>query len=84
MTENELRLSPQALQTGLMQRWRAELASQFVGDVISFAEYVATRNAKGLRDQANSSPMDTEPMGDRLDWEPIGIKPCNEMSLRWR
>lgn len=84
MDTNDLRLSPEALQTGLLQRWRAELATQFVGDVISFAEHAARRNAKGFRDQANTRSMDAKPIGDHLDWESIRIEPCNEAALRWR
>jgi hypothetical protein len=36
METNDLRLSPLALQTALLRRWRAELGISFFGNVIAF------------------------------------------------
>jgi hypothetical protein len=49
--ENELRLSPLALQTGLMRRWRAELATRFIADnVIAFHRRIPRRDERWLPD----------------------------------
>jgi hypothetical protein len=81
MESNELRLSPEALQTGLMRRWRAELAKNFVADVVSLAEYVAARNAQRPRNDPRTSRMNAELMRDDLDRDTIGIEPCNALAL---
>jgi hypothetical protein len=79
--EDELRLSPEAMQTGLMRRWRAELANSFVADVISFAEYVAARNAERFRNNPRTGAMNAELMRDDLDRDALGIEPCNVLAL---
>lgn len=84
METNELRLSPEALNTRLVRRLRAELATRFIADVISFAEYVAARNPKGSRDQAHARFVNAELTSDvsYRDIEPI--QPCDTLALRWR
>jgi hypothetical protein len=81
MDANELKLSPEALQTGLMRRWRAELATNFVADVVSLAEYVAARNAQRPRNHPGTSRVNAELMRDDLDRDTIGIEPCNALAL---
>jgi hypothetical protein len=51
--EDELRLSPEAMQTGLMRRWRAELATNFILDnVIWIHRRTPGRDEKRLPDAA--------------------------------
>ena len=81
---HELRLSPAALQTGLLRRWRAELAHSFVGDVISLSMYVATRKPGGFRDKTDSRFVNAEPMGDDLDGIARGVQARDLLALPCR